>query len=477
VTAEPGRAAWNCSAWCWPQYTRLFDGVSVPFGSLFDRYLRRQSENTDPETRILKSRMTRAKVVAIRGPLPPPPGGDEPRENWRDFLRTNRVGLFVGDVLNVQLALKYSPEWSGLLAWDESWLAVTMLRQPPFATPENPPLLWGESHATMLEAWLLHQGFASITERTIERAARAVAGGHPFHRVREYLSGLVWDGKPRIDKWLTKHLGVEESVYSFAVGKNFLIAAVARAMKPGCKVDNVLIFEGKQGIRKSSLLEALAGPKNFTNNIASFGTVDAQDQCHGIWFIELQEFDGITLTAGAAKAKQGITHPVDHYRGAYQRYKKLVPRDSIMIGTCNKEQYFLDETGNRRYWPVFCEFADVEGITAAGQLWAEAVVRYKSGEHWWFSEDEEALAAAEQKRRLITHPWDERVLPYLEGRKDIEITMQEIFDGPLNGQVRTARAEKIVGAILRGEGWLSTRPRTDNPTRTRRFYFPAEFTK
>src|SRR5580700_4124165 len=108
-------------------------------------------------------------------PPPPPPGPDHGRADWKTFLRMNQAGDYKGDVLNISLALKFSPEWSGLLGWDESWLAVTALRQPPFSSKKPPPFLWSEEQSTLLAAWLLHQGFATIGERTLERAVKAVA--------------------------------------------------------------------------------------------------------------------------------------------------------------------------------------------------------------------------------------------------------------------------------------------------------------
>jgi putative DNA primase/helicase len=404
-------------------------------------------------------------------PPPPPPGPDHPRSDWKTFLRVNRSG-YIGDVLNITLALKFAPEWSGLFGWDESWLAVTALRQPVFATRETPPFHWGEEHNTLLSAWLLHEGFASVSERTLERAVKAVAVGHPFHKVRKYLKSLSWDQRHRIDTWLVDYLAVKDSRFARAVGAKWLIAAVSRAMTPGSKVDDVLILEGKQGLRKSMLLETLGGPGFFTDNVAQFGTRDAQDQSHGVWIIEIQEIDKILKGAGASKAKSHITTKVDHYRGAYQRYKKLAPRDSIMLGTTNKEQYLIDESGNRRYWPVWCETADVEGIKAVrDQLWAEAMARFLAGEQWWLTKEEEAMAAVEQKARMESHPWDEVVLPFIDGKKSVSLAEMFGAGGPLQGKERTANADMVVVKILRSEGWIQHRPSGKKTgSRSRRYY-------
>jgi putative DNA primase/helicase len=406
-----------------------------------------------------------AKVTSLyqratsEAPPPPPPGPDQPLENWKDLLRVNRDGLFIGDVLNVSLALKFAPEWSGLLGWDESWQTVKALRQPVFGTQQSPPFIWDEEHSTLLQAWLIHQGFASISERTIERAVKAVAVGHSFHAVRRYLDSLKWDGVSRIDGLLSTYLGVKDSAYTRAVSKNFMISAVARAMKPGVKCDTVLILEGSTRLKKSTFLEKLAGTENFANNSAGFSGRDAHDQAHGVWIIEIQEIDHILASVGASRAKAFVTIAVDYYRKAYGRQKQRVPRDSVMCGTTNKQQYLIDETGNRRYWPVFCTKADDAAIERdRDQLWAEGVHRYRAGEPWWLTPDLEALAAEEQKARLLLHPWEDIVLPFIQNRKDVSVA--EIFGakGPLASEKLTPKSEQAVAAILRSEGWTQYRP-------------------
>src|SRR5262249_32209823 len=81
-----------------------------------------------------------------------------------------------------------------------------------------------------------------------------------FHPVRDYLDSLQWDGKLRLDKWLTTYGGVKASAYADAVGALMLIAAVRRVRQPGCKFDEMVVFEQpEQGVaEKSTLLKVLA---------------------------------------------------------------------------------------------------------------------------------------------------------------------------------------------------------------------------
>ena len=69
---------------------------------------------------------------------------------------------------------------------------------------------------------------------------------------------LQWDGVPRLDTLLIDYLGAEDSEYTRAVSRKAFTAAVARAMEPGCKYDNMLILCGRQGLGKSTVLDKMS---------------------------------------------------------------------------------------------------------------------------------------------------------------------------------------------------------------------------
>lgn len=401
---------------------------------------------------------------------PPHPPQADP--HWKNDLPVARDGRYIADERTIMPALAKSPEFAGLLAFDESWREVIALRSPPFATTQAAPFAWASEHTTLLIAWLLAEGFRRPSEQLVEGCIHVVARSNPFHGVRDYLRRLAWDGRPRIDRVLVDYFGARDMEYTRAVGAKFLIAAVARALRPGCKVDTILVLEGKQGAMKSQALRALAGAQNFIDNLAAFGSRDAAHQVVGYWVIELQEIDRQIKGAGASRTKAFATTAIDYFRPAYGRRKVRVPRDSIMCGTTNQSVYFVDATGNRRFWPVRCERIDVDAIVRdRDHLWAEAVERYRRDEQWWLTPAEEALARVEQDARVERHPWIEIIGPYLDkvAAKDKDVSIAEIFESALHGRERTPPAEKAVAAILKAEGWEVSRPRKGNPDRVRRY--------
>src|SRR5262249_52068851 len=78
------------------------------------------------------------------------------------------------------------------------------------------------------------------------------------HPVREYLDALVWDKVPRIDRWLTTYGGAEDTPFNNAIGRIMLVASVRRIRCPGCKFDEIVVWESPQGLNKSTALKILA---------------------------------------------------------------------------------------------------------------------------------------------------------------------------------------------------------------------------
>ena len=159
---------------------------------------------------------------------------------------------------NAVIALRHSPEWAGRLCYDLFHNRPVLKGAAPWMASEpEAEHPWTEANDLRLTNWLQQQGIAvppTVTGQAVEMVAR----DREFHPVRDYLSSCRWDGKPRLDAWMIDYLGTEPSDYVRAVASKFLISAVARVERPGCKADCAPILEGAQGILKSTALKTLA---------------------------------------------------------------------------------------------------------------------------------------------------------------------------------------------------------------------------
>ncbi len=288
-----------------------------------------------------------------------------------------------------------------------------------------------------------------------------IAFRNAFHPVQDYLDGLAWDGEGRIDDWLIRYCGATDTEYVRAVGRIVLLAAVRRVRQPGIKFDEMLVLEGSQGIGKSQVLSALAVKDEwFTDEVPLAGdgkiVIEAMG---GRWIAEAAELKGMkNKEVEHLKAFLSRTH--DRGRLAYDRITSEVPRQFIIVGTTNSDHYLMDMTGNRRFWPVHVERADVEALKHdRDQLWAEAAHREAEGESIRLDEKLWAAASDEQAIRVLEDPYLGTLAAALENRWG-RILSEDVFR-LLNipaGQ-RTQLQNTRMGEAMRRLGWRRERLR------------------
>jgi len=98
---------------------------------------------------------------------------------------------------------------------------------------------------------------------------------------------------PPLALWLHKYLGSENTEYTRGIGTMFMISMVARIYDPGCKVDYMVIFEGPQGVKKSTVC-AILGDEWFSDNMPeNVASKDASQHIRGKWVIELGELHAL----------------------------------------------------------------------------------------------------------------------------------------------------------------------------------------
>jgi putative DNA primase/helicase len=110
--------------------------------------------------------------------------------------------------------------------------------------------------------------------------------------------------------------------------------------------------------------------------------------------------------------KDFITKNADTHRKAFARRAVTVPRQSILIGTTNDQEYLKDPTGGRRFWPVRVGQVDFKAlIRDRDQLWAEAKMCYQLGELLYLDNPKvKAIAESEQYDRAIVDELETKVL-------------------------------------------------------------------
>ena len=286
----------------------------------------------------------------------------------------------------------------------------------------------------------------------VRQAVHLVAARFPRNCLQDSLNALPsWDKTPRCDMFFVDCFGAEQSHYSLSVGGNFWKSLVARARQPGCKVDNMVILEGLQGIQKSTACAVIVGEAFFTEAHESVTSKDFYVALQGKWLIEINEMDAFSR-AEVTKINQVITCRTDRYRPPYGRTALDHPRQSIFIGTTNRDDYNRDETGFRRGWPIRCADIRIDVIRENRlQLLAEAIHRVAAGESWWEMPVDQTHA--EQAARYIGDPWDEVVRDYVDMLD--ETTTAEVLRHAVDMPLERIGLpdQRRIAAILRHIGW------------------------
>lgn len=314
-----------------------------------------------------------------------------------------------------------------------------------------------DQHILVLARAVQRTGVIASTQ-TIGEAVVACAQERCFHPVLNYLDGLKWDGYSRLDMWLIDHIGAEDTPLARAMSAKWLIQAIARIRDPGCQADAMLILEGEQGTRKSSLLKALFGNDWFTDHLPDLSQKDAQLQLLGIWCVEVAELATLGRS-DAAKIKAFLTSRVDRFRPPYGKVAKDFPRSCVFAGTVNPAGgYLKDPTGGRRFWPVACADGKIDVnalVSLRDQIWAEADMRYKANEPWWIDDKQlEHDARAAQDDRREDDVWEHKVAEYLIGKT--RVSVGDVLDQAV-GMYKAAdwgvADQGRVGRILTSFGW------------------------
>lgn len=297
-----------------------------------------------------------------------------------------------------------------------------------------------------------------------------------FHPVIDYLDALSWDGVPRLDTWLIDLAGAPDTDYVRAVSRIVLVAAVRRVRVPGTKFDEMLILESPQGKEKSTAINILAVRDEwFLDNLPlSADSKVVIELTSGAWIVEASELNGMK-TRDADRLKGFLSRRKEKARLSYDRLLTVAGRQFIIIGTTNEDEYLVDMTGDRRFWPVRIAGFDIEKLREVrDQLWAEAVAREKAGESIRLDRGLWGAAAEEQEARRHEEPWVAMVggeLGDIKGRVMVN-DLLEIVGVPMKD--RTAYHTDRMGKVMRALGWSRDKQRFEGFKNPQRCYWRGE---
>ena len=281
-----------------------------------------------------------------------------------------------------------------------------------------------------------------------------VAKEYPYNPVTEYLLGLGRKTTPcDIDRLATQFLRPEDwqyncpTIYDEMLRKT-LIAAVYRALKPGCKWDNACILIGEQGCRKSTFWATLAG-EFFSDSLRDIHSKDSYQVLSSAWIHEWAELESITSKRMAGDIKSFLSQSTDIYRVPYGKVAERFKRRSIIVGTSNRMHNLLqDETGNRRYFVIPVTKTQLDPINISellllrDQIWCACYNATQNKEALLLSDKYQRVLNIENEQYITESPWKTVIESFIENPQNrhreltTEIVLTEAIEKPVERQTR-----------------------------------------
>jgi len=368
-------------------------------------------------------------------------------------LQVNRSRKPKKSVANLTKVVKNYPGLGEYLAFDE--FRQKIVKRTGSILGEG---YWTDVDSTAIKVFVSEYFDLEPSDSQVYGVVELIADENKYHPVQEYLKSLVWDGKPRVDGWLERYFGCDSNNAIHQFEKTIILGSVARIMRSGCKFDNVLIIEGKQGIGKSTGLRTLYGKDWFTDAPIMFGNVNAYLTIAGSWCIEIAELNRF-VGAEATMLNAFFSQRKDEYRRPYGRNLVEVPRHCVFIGTTNDTHYLSGSTGNRRYMPVRAHQVDVQALAEdRDMIWAEALARFLNEEKYWFEPNDADIVEA-QEARFEHDPWEDAIAEHLKSLIDSKVHTDSLYTvlGLELGRVKRLDNQRIRD-IMHRLGWEPCRP-------------------
>jgi predicted P-loop ATPase len=418
---------------------------------------------------------TEAEVDRIRTMMRHPPGARKTDDNGvRSWVKPPAK-----TPTNIEVAILQDP-------WLSQEFTFNTLTQTVLWRGE--PLL--DHHITKINLMMDNTYKLVLPDEVYFKVIYALAREHwSVNPLREYLEGLVWDGIPRLDELFLRSTGCKDTPLNRVLGRRWAVSAVARAMRPGCKMDTMLVLLGEQGGGKEARREQAKGKSTwvevmfsgrgdkefYTDTRFDLDSKDAMMGMQGVWGWEVAEMDSF-FGKSANKIKAHLSSASDRYRRPYLKQHEVVPRSCVFVGTTNDQRFLSDPTGDRRFWVISCSKFNIDWLTEHRDLlWAEAVDLFAQGERWWLGgEEEDEMDLIRQDHKVDEEPWIEAfvdiaaALVNTPGTSRNGVSIESVLEQlniKLKGNsdlLRLDRRHVMKGAdALRERGWVGRRIRMD----------------
>lgn len=379
------------------------------------------------------------------------------------LLEKTQKGLPCSTIDNAAIVFREDPLFAGNLRWNLFRNRIELLGEMPWNRTGTYVTDNDEIHIRHYFETRYHMS----SDKKINDAMLIVANENAYHPVREYLKGLSWDGTERIRFVLHHFLGSEVNDFVEESTRLFLLGAISRIFKPGCKFEYMLCLVGGQGAGKSSFIRFLACfDEWFCDDIKRLDEDKVYEHFDGHWILEIAEMLALNNAKCNEATKAFLSRQRDNYRLPYGKRAEDNPRQCVFAGTSNLVNFLPnDRSGNRRFLPIMCDAAkaevhilenEAESRKYIEQVWAEAMVIYNAGNvKLKLSNEMEKFLADYQEPFMQEDTFEVVIRNYLDNYTGDKVCIMQLMEEALNIPWQKKGFEKAAVAEImnRMPGW------------------------
>lgn len=349
-----------------------------------------------------------------------------------NFDLTDKDTIKTTSTKNVALILQHDPNLKGILKFNRFTDEIDVVKPVTLdLTKQGIPkivLQKGQLNDGIVNDIVLYISVSPEYKTTfkpnlVSQVIDSVARANSYNPVIDYFEKCLakWDKKPRLDDFLQKYLGADDSEATKLTVRLWFMGAVAKGYNPLTKFDYVLDLVGGQGIGKTTLLREIAPCGFYTDQFNSFTDKDDKAELKNALIVNDDEMTASNRSSFEV-VKKFITEQVFRYRPSYGKYIMTFNKGFVMARTTNEVQHLKDKSGDRRFLSIKCDekrqrVHPVEGLKQEeiDQIWGEAVYLWKhTKDPFKLSPKQEAILADNRQQFLATSEVEDEIKVLLD---------------------------------------------------------------
>ncbi len=238
----------------------------------------------------------------------------------------------------------------------------------------------------------------------------------------EWVKSRTWDGGEHMRALFDCLTLADKSKteISWTLFRKWFLGSAAILSGKARKFEHVLVLvDPMGGLGKTRFFNTLC-PKEFQADGVTLNPDDKDSvlQVVSKWLVELGEIGATFSKSDIESLKAFLSRDTDELRPAYGRAANRYQRRTAFFGSVNNVQFLMDDTNNRRFWPVQVAAVNYQHTIDVQQAWAEALARIEAGEAWHLDQDEnraigehnEAFRSKDRVEEMILSLYDTNAL-------------------------------------------------------------------